>query len=190
MIRVGDKIRIISMRDEPQYSGKVGTVYAIDGIGQIHGTWGGLAIVPNEDKFELIKEKECDICGKTFTEYGNNPSPIKADLCCNECNEKLVVPLRIFQTIKNPKFALLLATDGTLKTVEPKERFFNLKELQTNVDGLIEMYPTYWQGNYIVCNEEGLLKGMEYNSIAKLILNVDLVGPVLVVPRHLLDEED
>ena len=189
MISVGDKIKIISMKNEPQYSGKVGIVYAIDGIGQIHGTWGGLALVPKEDKFEIIKEKNCDICDKRFNEYVNNPSPIKADICSNECNEKIVVPLRIFQATKNANFALLIATDGTIKTVKPKEKYFNLKELQTNVEGLIEMYPTYWQDNFIVCNEEGLLKDMEYNKLAKLILGVDLVGPVLVVPRPLLEED-
>lgn len=190
MIKVGDRLRIISMKGEPQYSGKVGTVYAIDGIGQIHGTWGGLAIVPNEDKFELVKEKECDICGKQFNEYGNNPAPIHGDICCNECNETLVVPLRIFQVSKNARYALLLDTDGTLKKVEPKDKYFSLKELQEQVEGLIEMYPTYWNGHYIICNEEGLLINMEYNNLAKLILDVNLVGPVLVLPKHLLDEED
>ena len=75
------------------------------------------------------------------------------------------------------------------QTVKPKEKYFNLKELQANVEGLIEMYPTYWQDNFIVCNEEGLLKDMEYNKLAKLILGVDLVGPVLVVPRPLLEED-
>jgi hypothetical protein len=54
MVKVGDKIRIISMADEPRYSGREGIVQHIDDIGQLHGTWGGLAVIPGEDSFEII----------------------------------------------------------------------------------------------------------------------------------------
>ena len=40
-IKLGDKIRIIEMKGEPEYAGKLGEVTVIDGIGQLHGTWGG-----------------------------------------------------------------------------------------------------------------------------------------------------
>ena len=53
---IGKKIRIIEMTGEPQYTGKEGIVERIDDIGQIHGTWGGCAIIPEYDKFEVIKE--------------------------------------------------------------------------------------------------------------------------------------
>lgn len=55
MAKVGDKIRIIFMEGEPNYSGKEGVVESIDGIGQLHGTWGGLALIPREDDFVIIK---------------------------------------------------------------------------------------------------------------------------------------
>lgn len=55
MAKVGDKIRIISMEGEPNYAGKEGVVEFIDGIGQLHGTWGGLAVIPGEDDFVIIK---------------------------------------------------------------------------------------------------------------------------------------
>ena len=58
MVKLGDKIRIIEMKGEPEYTGKLGEVTVIDGIGQLHGTWGGLAIIPEEDTFEIIKENE------------------------------------------------------------------------------------------------------------------------------------
>ncbi len=57
-IKLGDKIRIIEMKGEPEYAGKLGEVTVIDDIGQIHGTWGGLAIIPEEDTFEIIKEAD------------------------------------------------------------------------------------------------------------------------------------
>lgn len=56
MVKVGDKVRIIEMKGEPQYSGKEGYVMFIDGIGQIHGNWGGCAIIPSEDIYEIIEK--------------------------------------------------------------------------------------------------------------------------------------
>ena len=57
MVKVGDKIRIVYMNGEPQYSGRVGIVEHIDDIGQIHGSWGGCALIPSVDQYKLIEEK-------------------------------------------------------------------------------------------------------------------------------------
>ena len=43
---IGKTIRIVSMRGESRYDGRTGVVEYIDGIGQLHGTWGGLAVQP------------------------------------------------------------------------------------------------------------------------------------------------
>lgn len=51
---VGKTIRIEEMAGEPQYSGKVGTVEFVDDAGQMHGTWGGCAVVPGEDRFTVL----------------------------------------------------------------------------------------------------------------------------------------
>lgn len=58
-VNVGDKIRIISMEDvrANDYNGKEGVVKYIDSIGQLHGTWGGLAVIPECDTFVVIKNK-------------------------------------------------------------------------------------------------------------------------------------
>lgn len=53
---IGQKIRIISMEGEPQYSGKEGVISHIDSIGQLHGTWGGLAVQPERDIIEVIND--------------------------------------------------------------------------------------------------------------------------------------
>lgn len=55
-VKVGDKIKIISMDGEPQYTGKEGIVERIDDMGQIHTTAGGCAIIPEIDLFEIIEE--------------------------------------------------------------------------------------------------------------------------------------
>jgi len=54
----GKRIRCISMNDpNPVPSGTEGTVVNVDDVGTIHVKWdngGGLGLVPNEDKYELI----------------------------------------------------------------------------------------------------------------------------------------
>lgn len=53
----GKKIRIINMDDElsgKNYNGKTGTVEYVDSLGQLHGTWGSLAVIPEIDEFEVI----------------------------------------------------------------------------------------------------------------------------------------
>ena len=53
--KTGMKIRIIHLEGENNaYDGKEGEITYIDAIGQLHGTWGGLAIIPEADEFELI----------------------------------------------------------------------------------------------------------------------------------------
>jgi hypothetical protein len=51
---VGKEIRIITMEGEPHYTGKQGIIKSVDGIGQLHGSWGGLAINPLTDSFEVL----------------------------------------------------------------------------------------------------------------------------------------
>lgn len=58
MVKVGDRICIEQMDGEPQYTGKEGVVTKIDDAGQLHGTWGGLAVIPGVDNFTIIVEKK------------------------------------------------------------------------------------------------------------------------------------
>ena len=56
-VKVGDIVCINYMVGEPQYSGKVGIVEYIDDFGQIHGTWGGCALIDG-DNFYVIPDEE------------------------------------------------------------------------------------------------------------------------------------
>jgi hypothetical protein len=45
------------------------------------------------------KNKKCVICEEKFSEWGNNPEPIKTmeqGSCCNECNDLVVIPFRLY----------------------------------------------------------------------------------------------
>lgn len=39
-----------------RYNGKEGVVEHVDGIGQLHGTWGGLAVIPEVDTFVVVED--------------------------------------------------------------------------------------------------------------------------------------
>ena len=38
---------------------------------------------------------KCDICGKEFEGFGNNPAPLDGNVCCDECNAIYVIPARL-----------------------------------------------------------------------------------------------
>ncbi len=49
-----DYILIKEMKDEFNFKPMIGRVTHIDGIGQIHGTWSGLAVIPEVDNYEVL----------------------------------------------------------------------------------------------------------------------------------------
>ena len=60
-VKVKDIIRIDRMDDADgkdthasKYKGVTGTITHIDDAGQLHGTWGGLAVLPEVDEFTVI----------------------------------------------------------------------------------------------------------------------------------------
>lgn len=58
MVEIGDTIRINYMEGEPDYTGREGIVKSIDDVGQIHGTFGGCAVIPGIDSFTVIKKRD------------------------------------------------------------------------------------------------------------------------------------
>ena len=60
-VKVGDNIQINFMDDNGgtdwqarAYNGRIGVVEFIDSEGQLHGTWGGLAVNPKIDDFDIL----------------------------------------------------------------------------------------------------------------------------------------
>ena len=56
-VEIGAIIKIIEMKDEPNYKDKLGVVTYIDSAGQIHGTWGGCALL-NDDRFIILNNEK------------------------------------------------------------------------------------------------------------------------------------
>ena len=67
-VEIGDTILIIRMNDDGgkdlqarMYNGRSGVVEHIDSIGQLHGTWGGLAVIPGVDNYEILRQIDVNI---------------------------------------------------------------------------------------------------------------------------------
>lgn len=137
-----------------------------------------------------MKDKICSICKKPFSEYGNNPAPFHGEACCDDCNVKYVLPLRIYQGTRKPQYALHFKEDGTLETLEPKDKYFTLEELQTAVKGYIELYPCRYENKLIICDEEGLIEHRPTNTVFANLTNIKLVGDVLLCPEAIFEAPD
>ncbi|CCV64707.1 hypothetical protein BN85411300 [Alteracholeplasma palmae J233] len=127
----------------------------------------------------------CIIIEKGIIGDEHSALPISDGKCSSEANYNAVIPYREYLAGKNKQNVLLLTTDGTFRLVKPKGKYFVLEELQKLVNGMIEFYPRHINNNIIICNEEGLMKKMPYNRLDKLILDIDLVGPVLIVSEKM-----
>ena len=52
----GMNIRIVHLDGEDDaFDGKEGKIVYVDSLGQLHGTWGGLAIIPEVDDFKVLE---------------------------------------------------------------------------------------------------------------------------------------
>ena len=57
-VHIGDRIKIINMEGEPHYKDREGVVPHIDDAGQVHGTWGGCALIQGLDTFKVIPKTQ------------------------------------------------------------------------------------------------------------------------------------
>ena len=64
-VKTGDTVVVLSGKDK----GKKGTVTHIDDAGQIHGTWGGCALIPGVDEYEVIDYTGAKLTAATIGTY-------------------------------------------------------------------------------------------------------------------------
>lgn len=58
---LGKTIKILDMKGEMCYNNKCGVVTHVDDIGQLHGTWGGCAVLPELDSFVIVTKEESNV---------------------------------------------------------------------------------------------------------------------------------
>jgi hypothetical protein len=59
---------------------------------------------------------KCCFCKKEAGQYGNNAEPAMKGRCCDKCNSKIVLPIRILQATNSP----LLKIQEEIKKTEEK----------------------------------------------------------------------
>lgn len=138
---------------------------------------------------------KCCICGKEIKEQeSNNALPIKDGRCCNECNESVIeVRIKIatgLQTIKerpNESYAVILTPNDKVMLFKKDQGRFSLQELQSMVGGYIEVYPYEYENYIFLVDEDGLVKELEFNSLAYNLFNIKAVGNVVIVSKNMLN---
>ena len=54
-VAAGSKLKLAASVKSSDYTNREGVVIHIDDAGQIHGTWGGCAIIPKVDIYQILK---------------------------------------------------------------------------------------------------------------------------------------
>ena len=106
-------------------------------------SYGGLDVLYPDKADELLwvigkKEKVCCICGKPLVNerygdryFGNNANPVFDGRCCDDCDNKFVIPARIgWVDIKNVPFLRYhLYINNVILPKEREEYYKNKKEI-------------------------------------------------------------
>lgn len=135
-------------------------------------------------------KRTCSICEKKINGFSNNPSPMPGEHCCEDCNNQIVVPLRVLATIDSVSNFAVLIEIGKVSFVKPEGKYFTLKELQSYVNGYIELAQPILKNCLTLVNEEGLIHGLPANSIVEKIFHQRLVGNVLIVPNAIFEKSE
>lgn len=87
----------------------------------------------------------------------------------------------------NARYIIQIKPDGGIKKIEVPGGGPDLELLQKLVEGFIETVPTKYPGgdSLLICNEEGLLRGMPKNEIAtKVSKAYALMGPAVLLELY------
>lgn len=124
---------------------------------------------------------KCSLCGKEIKGYGNNPAPIGVGPCCDQCNTRVVIPYRTFLSLVEKGGVAMLIKQDHIELIKQSQPF-TLKQVQVAVEGYIELAPRILDDYLTVVNEEGLLKGLPFNTLANLLFDCEFAGNVLICP--------
>lgn len=85
--------------------------------------------------------------------------------------------------------AILTMPDGDMRVVSPENgRTFSLEELQAMVGGHIEVCPSaHIEGLIAVVDDDGVLKGCEYNASASAVIGYRLCGNAILCDTDMVE---
>lgn len=126
----------------------------------------------------------CSICDKVINGMGNNASPFKRDECCDECNESIVLKLRLFLSGNVKKQLLVITPYNDIIFWEFDVDDVPLKDLQNLVGGYIELYPIENEHYHFIVDEEGFVKDKAPNELAYELFGIQVLGDLVLCPKE------
>lgn len=86
-------------------------------------------------------EKKCCICGKMFIEFGNNAEPIRKGVCCNSCNSRYIIPIRLLASKINTPVSYEITKAGQ-KFLDLSKKLYerDFEYLGKHKDGFIKAF--------------------------------------------------
>ena len=110
---------------------------------------------------------KCEICHKEITGYDCNAWPLSKGRCCQECDDKYVVPLRIFLSGIVKDQILILKADNSIE-YESVDKELSLKKSQDIVEGYIETAEPVSSGNLLKNSDLDCSSATIRNEMAEL----------------------
>lgn len=74
-------------------------------------------------------EKKCCICGKEFIGYGNNAEPIRKGVCCDSCNIRFILPIRLSKLPQNKPSYEIAKNSEEFKSLVERLREKNFEQV-------------------------------------------------------------
>lgn len=129
----------------------------------------------------------CCICGKEINGVGNNPFPIAGRKCCDECNEKVIIPFRTFIDSFEKNDVAMLVTQTEIKLAKPKGKFFTLEELEKLIGGGIRMGIRIIINGYltIINFDEDDHNSNSFNDLFYKMFDIEYHSNVLLCPLEM-----
>lgn len=78
----------------------------------------------------------CSICGKEFDGFGNNAEPVNDGLCCDKCNNDIVIPRRLADLDKKKSIDVKKKVESFLNDIYKIKFDMLLKEQMQEVADL------------------------------------------------------
>lgn len=145
----------------------------------------------------MEKKYTCSICGKEFEGHGNNAWPVNNGTCCDECNEKFVIPNRLQkqfdsmkQSAERAKRIIANEKEVTKQAKEFIQDFMKLKaSIRVDMIDLVVDHDINSMDDEVVAEfADGLIKRLE--DFVRHNMTDEVLQMVLFRFRDFIDDDD
>ena len=96
-------------------------------------------------------EKKCCICGREFNGFGNNANPIREGNCCDYCNSRFVLPIRLSKLTQNKPTYEIAKNLEEFKSLVERLSEKNFEQVGSSSSVVVFKNPETWEKVVICC---------------------------------------